>query len=741
MSLQSVLVWGIQSTFLLLSALLACAFLRKSPAAKLVVCRAALIGSLGLLLGTPWLHERQKPVVPINLPMSRLEGAVPRMAAAHNIISESHSIGRVTFDDRITTPESRPVDLLGLLRAVWLGGVTLLAAILGIGYGKLLRLRRSCRTVTEGTAYEAVANACATFHIRVPEVCLGSKVGTPFVAGVWRPTLFLPADWVQTQDGDTLDAICSHEMAHLAAKDLHWSLIHRLCAILLWPQPLLWALKRPASTACEELCDQKVLSSGYLPEQYAMSLLRLRESLRSAKKTVPIGIGVVSIRSSFGHRIEAIMGHTQGFGKGLSRTALTGWVLATVSVATLAGTLFAAPSWRRSASHSVSAAFKPVTGRMSIRIATPDGKTATAWAGVLYYGPGVEEHFSEMPVHGTVIDADIAPPANCSSGYVLASATGYGITCKAIWPVEHPVSKLTLNAATRLSGRVTLPGGRPAANIRVVTTELLVSPDFLLPSPELQRLLSAKTDSQGRFELSGLPQGGIAFLDTDDARFASYSRDDNRIQLANGPKSTCRPLRLHAAATFEGRVTRDGKPVAGIRIAEQSNNDGYRKIVMEPMCEAFSDSDGRYRITRLVAGHYNVIADEDTLPSDVAAASHEDVVAEEGKTVAGLDFKLSRGAIVKGTATRPNGVPAVGVQVGVYGPSHPQTSAWVQYDKTDKDGHYRLRVPAGKQFVYIMDQDMSHDGQTVNLREGQSTDVNLQVKKAPPLRDPNKPNP
>ena len=49
-----------------------------------------------------------------------------------------------------------------------------------------------------------------------------------------------------------------------------------------------------------------------------------------------------------------------------------------------------------------------------------------------------------------------------------------------------------------------------------------------------------------------------------------------------------------------------------------------------------------------------------------------------------------------------SGKPIKGMQIGIYGPAHPQSSAAVQSAATGPDGTYELRVPPGRQYLYVM---------------------------------------
>jgi hypothetical protein len=127
---------------------------------------------------------------------------------------------------------------------------------------------------------------------------------------------------------------------------------------------------------------------------------------------------------------------------------------------------------------------------------------------------------------------------------------------------------------------------------------------------------------------------------------------------------------------------------------------------------------------RLLAGHYNIALDlSGTLDREVTAVAHENVEI-------GQDFELIPGVLVNGTVTGADGEPKAGIEVGVYGPAHPNSSAWVQSATTDKSGHYVFRVPAGKNRVYVMSGPIMPEGsdRTIEAVDGQETKVDFVVK-------------
>ena len=160
-------------------------------------------------------------------------------------------------------------------------------------------------------------------------------------------------------------------------------------------------------------------------------------------------------------------------------------------------------------------------------------------------------------------------------------------------------------------------------------------------------------------------------------------------------------MTLLRAALVSGRVLgSNGAPRVGIKVAAQGveMNNGYSS--------ALTDATGSYTLTQLSPGKYNIALDLDVEDRpEWTARAHEGITlqAEENKT--NVDFSLEVGCLITGRVLGADDRPIVGYPVGVYGPAHPQSSAWVQRSVTDSQGRYQVRVPAGKQHLYLQRDD------------------------------------
>ena len=136
----------------------------------------------------------------------------------------------------------------------WLCGVVVtLVSIVTRHRLALRRLRR--QTVVDRGDDEALQRIAAMTGVRrLPEIRCGDSVATPFVIGVWRPTIFLPSEMTE---GEREFALV-HELTHVRRRDLVWATVALAFAVVYWFHPAVWWLGRRLNELREQSCDQRV---------------------------------------------------------------------------------------------------------------------------------------------------------------------------------------------------------------------------------------------------------------------------------------------------------------------------------------------------------------------------------------------------------------------------------------------------------------------------------------------------
>ena len=125
-------------------------------------------------------------------------------------------------------------------------------------------------------------------------------VESPFVLGVIRPVIYLPAGMEETD----LAYVIAHERAHIRRKDHWWKPLGFVLLSVYWFNPLLWAAYILLCRDIEAACDEKVIKTMKKEERRAYSAALLNCSIRRRSiAACPLAFGEVGVKE----RIKRVM--------------------------------------------------------------------------------------------------------------------------------------------------------------------------------------------------------------------------------------------------------------------------------------------------------------------------------------------------------------------------------------------------------------------------------------------------
>ncbi len=165
--------------------------------------------------------------------------------------------------------------VLEVLGVVWLLGT---AALLGYALVSVLRLRR------------AVAESVPMAGERDVRLCDG--IDTPFLLGLRRPVIYLPAALSEVD----CRRVIAHERAHLRRRDHWWKALGYGLLALFWPNPLLWLGYSRFCRDLELACDEAVIRDLSAPERKAYAETLLRCSAPRSALAVPLAFGETGVK-------------------------------------------------------------------------------------------------------------------------------------------------------------------------------------------------------------------------------------------------------------------------------------------------------------------------------------------------------------------------------------------------------------------------------------------------------------
>lgn len=610
-----------------------------------------------------------------------------------------------------TTPEPGlpELPLSTLLTAAWAVGAGLLLFRMGLGFRFCSRLKR--RTGQCGSPF--LLKQGAELGIAPAQLRIGD-LPEPILMGVLSPTIYIPESLVKSSSEAELRAVLIHEATHIRNGDLRWRMVGELIRILFWPQPAVRLLLKALAQSDEERCDQQVLAEGVPSSAYANMLVTLAESCRDQLKVA----GAVGFSSGLGRRVKLLLSKRISAPRDLSPQGKVG--LAALQVTAVCSAFFLIGGAK--SAPSPQSRFKPLDHVMTVSITDVDGSPVSS--GIAYIqaiGMHEREPAKKVPISSGKLTIDPAKLKVSAAILILVKSEKSAYTFKMVWNGKTEVNSVRLEPKATVKGRVLQPDGKPAADSRI-TTDFLVrvsgegSVEFILMPDDLK--VVARTDSEGRFALDMFPVGTTFKFDCPDLL---HTANVNRRIEVKSESHDAGEIRYEVGSVFEGRVTRNGKPAAGIEVNAQSDGEGGTAI---------TDLDGRYRLTRLPADKYNIgISLSDEMEREVTARAYEGRKIKVGETISGVNFELIPGAVIRGKVTQ-GGKGKADVMVGIYGPARPRSGGWVQNTITDKNGEYMTRVPGGEQYVYIMEDLSRHIGiegysAEVTVKDGETKRVDL----------------
>jgi protocatechuate 3,4-dioxygenase beta subunit len=149
-------------------------------------------------------------------------------------------------------------------------------------------------------------------------------------------------------------------------------------------------------------------------------------------------------------------------------------------------------------------------------------------------------------------------------------------------------------------------------------------------------------------------------------------------------------------ASISGRVTIDGKGVAGITVAATTSSS---PLDNRTVAKTTTDDDGKYQLTGLTAGQFKIMPLAKAFvagTSDGYQEPGQSITVADDETIAKIDFALIRGGVITGRITDTDGRPVISERVNVVAEDAPDIGSGLMTmfdgprNRTDDRGIYRI---------------------------------------------------
>ncbi len=227
--------------------------------------------------------------------------ALPRANASVQAISHPASSPESTRDTAVH------VQPLAILLAIWLIGVI---AVLIRGIASWRGVQRIVRQSDDWALLTSAAGAQETLircGQKVPlRVRSFKDLASPALIGLFKPTILLPSDLLNTSPGALCSAI-AHEIAHLRRRDVGWVLVAEAAKTIFWFHPFAWVACREQRVEAEIAADQLARNwTEVSPKAYAGHLLEWIDPRRDACIAVQAVPGLLLSTHQMVRRVKAM---------------------------------------------------------------------------------------------------------------------------------------------------------------------------------------------------------------------------------------------------------------------------------------------------------------------------------------------------------------------------------------------------------------------------------------------------
>jgi beta-lactamase regulating signal transducer with metallopeptidase domain len=245
-------------------------------------------------------------------PLAQISSSIEIPAeAAPIIVVPSSPVATARFPLNSAPPQTtiaeRVKSILPWLVLVWFAGVFVFSIRLMFGWWRVNRLKRADGLSLAVPLLEQLAALTKRLGIRRPLRAIQSAlVEVPTVIGWLRPVLLLPASCVVGLNPIQLEAILTHELAHVRRHDYLVNLLQNVVETLLFYHPAVWWISHRIREERENCCDDLAVRICGDPVAYARALATLEE-LRPAPAQLVLAAGGAPLLQ----RIKRLLGRNR----------------------------------------------------------------------------------------------------------------------------------------------------------------------------------------------------------------------------------------------------------------------------------------------------------------------------------------------------------------------------------------------------------------------------------------------
>jgi|GEM_PF-752720 len=196
-------------------------------------------------------------------------------------------------------------DLLPILGALWLLGITWGIIRLLLSMRLVHRLRREGRAVSDETLLRLRVQMVKQMGLRKAPMLLAHPTEGPLLLGMVHPVIIVPQAMLAGNE-EELQLALAHELAHVRRRDILWGWLPVVAELLFFFHPLVYLARREYRLAQEIATDAQALHrTGAAPKTYGAMLVN-GAAVQAGYRPVPVAVGIMESYLVLHRRLTAM---------------------------------------------------------------------------------------------------------------------------------------------------------------------------------------------------------------------------------------------------------------------------------------------------------------------------------------------------------------------------------------------------------------------------------------------------
>ncbi len=156
-----------------------------------------------------------------------------------------------------------------------------------------------------------------------PKVWLVEGIGQPFVWGLLRGSIYLPADFVKVDSNEHRRGVFGHELSHILRFDAAVNLLQVIVQAIFWFHPFVWWANKKIRAEREKCCDEMAIARlGAKVKDYSSAIVNTLIAEHESTRPVP-SLAVAGPVKNIEERIKTMMKPGKKFYKRPSLVTVT----------------------------------------------------------------------------------------------------------------------------------------------------------------------------------------------------------------------------------------------------------------------------------------------------------------------------------------------------------------------------------------------------------------------------------